>query len=147
MRNDSSLYSCKMKYIKEVIEDEMNACNELAENAAFVEGLHEKLKEREYCIERMKTEYAVELENIEHHCRELITQYDKKLKDKDESLGRMRTEVEMQQSKTQRAEAGLGSAKEEILKLKQENGSLKQDSSHLEELRSQLEGENTRLKR
>lgn len=54
MRNDSSLYSCKMTYIKEMIEDEMNACMELAESAAFVEGLQERLREREASMERMK---------------------------------------------------------------------------------------------
>lgn len=75
MRNDFSLYSCKMTYIKEMIEDEMNACMELAESAAFVEGLQERLREREVSMERMKGEYAVELENIERHCKEFIAQF------------------------------------------------------------------------
>lgn len=59
----------------------------------------------------------------------------------------MRNEVEGQRSKTQKVENGLNAAKEEILKLKQENGSLKQDRSQLEELRSQLEGEIVKLKK
>lgn len=59
MRNDASLYSCKMAYIKEMIEDEMNACAELAESAVFVEELQEKLRERDIAIEKMKNEYAV----------------------------------------------------------------------------------------
>lgn len=48
--------------------------------------------------------------------------------------------MEVQRSKIQKAENGLSAGKEEILKLKQENGSLKQERSHMEELRSQLEG-------
>jgi hypothetical protein len=44
------------------------------------------LRERELCIDAMKKEYAVELENIEHHCRELIVENEKKLKEKDENL-------------------------------------------------------------
>lgn len=60
---------------------------------------------------------------------------------------KLRNEVEGQRSKNQKADSGLSAAKEEIIKLKQENGSLKQDRSHLEELRSQLEAEISKLKK
>lgn len=29
MRNDSSLYACKMKYIQEIIEEEISSCSQL----------------------------------------------------------------------------------------------------------------------
>jgi hypothetical protein len=50
----------------------VNSCSQLEESIALSEALQEKLKDREVCIERMKQDYAVELENIDHQCRELI---------------------------------------------------------------------------
>jgi hypothetical protein len=61
MRNDPSLYACKMKYIQEIIEEEVNGCSQLEESLAISEALQEKLKEREAAMERIKQDYAVEL--------------------------------------------------------------------------------------
>lgn len=61
MRNDPSLYACKMKYIHEIIEEEINSCSQLEESLAISEALQEKLKEREVNMERIKQDYAVEL--------------------------------------------------------------------------------------
>ena len=53
------LYACKMKYIQELIEEEMDSCVQLEESLIVSENLQEKLRERESCIERMKNEYAI----------------------------------------------------------------------------------------
>jgi len=48
-----------MKYIQELIEEEMDSCVQLEESLIVSENLQEKLRERESCIERMKNEYAI----------------------------------------------------------------------------------------
>lgn len=118
MRNDSSLYACKIKYIQEIIEEEMNSCSQLEESFHLAETLQEKLREREMCIEKMKNEYAIELENIEHHCRELILENEKKLRDKDDTLQKIKYEVSSLQATLSRADINAKTNKEELAKLK-----------------------------
>ena len=48
-----------MKYIQELIEEEMDSCVQLEESLIVSENLQEKLRERESFIERMKNEYAI----------------------------------------------------------------------------------------
>jgi hypothetical protein len=46
MRNDSSLYACKMKNIQEIIQEELNSYSQLEESLELTEELQEKLKDR-----------------------------------------------------------------------------------------------------
>lgn len=72
MRNDTSLREYKMKYIQEMVREEMECGMELQRSEMENGELKEMLRKSEESKKIMSKEFAEEIETIERDCQQMI---------------------------------------------------------------------------